>query len=107
MLGLVHVDKLEIPGRQHLLLIWKPHDVRRLPVASVEADDLALGSFWQREGVPQKTNSATARKHGALKVALFPVDRGPLEEEFRDSAKDDSDLDPIRDQPAFEQLISD
>ncbi len=27
--------------------------------------------------------------------------------EFRDSAKDDSDLDPIRDEPAFKQLISD
>jgi hypothetical protein len=27
--------------------------------------------------------------------------------EFRDSAKDDSDLDPIRHDPAFEQLISD
>ena len=27
--------------------------------------------------------------------------------EFCDSAKDDSDLDPIRDQPAFKQLISD
>jgi hypothetical protein len=27
--------------------------------------------------------------------------------EFRDSAKDDSDLDPICDEPAFKQLISD
>jgi hypothetical protein len=27
--------------------------------------------------------------------------------EFRDSAKDDSDLDPIRHEPAFNQLISD
>jgi hypothetical protein len=26
--------------------------------------------------------------------------------EFRDSAKDDPDLDPIRGEPAFEQLIS-
>jgi hypothetical protein len=26
--------------------------------------------------------------------------------EFRDSARDDTDLDPIRRQPAFEQLIS-
>lgn len=26
--------------------------------------------------------------------------------EFRDSAKDDSDLDPIRDEPAFKQLVS-
>jgi tetratricopeptide (TPR) repeat protein len=30
-----------------------------------------------------------------------------LSEEFRDSAKDDSDLDPIRDEPAFKQLIHD
>ena len=30
-----------------------------------------------------------------------------MSEEFRDSAKDDSDLDPIRDEPAFKQLISD
>jgi hypothetical protein len=29
-----------------------------------------------------------------------------MSEEFRDSAKDDSDLDPIRDEPAFKQLIS-
>jgi tetratricopeptide (TPR) repeat protein len=29
-----------------------------------------------------------------------------MAEEFRDSAKDDSDLDPIRGEPAFEQLIS-
>ena len=27
-------------------------------------------------------------------------------EEFRQSAKDDSDLDPIRDKPAFQQLIN-
>jgi hypothetical protein len=27
--------------------------------------------------------------------------------EFRDSAKDDTDLDPIRREPAFEQLIRD
>jgi hypothetical protein len=27
--------------------------------------------------------------------------------EFRDSAKDDSGLDPIRDEPAFKQLIID
>jgi hypothetical protein len=30
-----------------------------------------------------------------------------MSEEFRDSARDDSDLDPIRDDPAFEQLIRD
>ncbi|HYJ69894.1 MAG TPA: hypothetical protein VEX15_19750 [Nocardioidaceae bacterium] len=30
-----------------------------------------------------------------------------MSEEFRDSAKDDSDLDPIRDEPAFKQLVSD
>lgn len=30
-----------------------------------------------------------------------------MSEEFRGSAKDDSDLDPIRHEPAFEQLISD
>jgi hypothetical protein len=30
-----------------------------------------------------------------------------MSEEFRDSAKDDSDLDPIRDEPAFRQLIGD
>jgi hypothetical protein len=29
-----------------------------------------------------------------------------MSEEFRDSAKDDSDLDPIRGEPAFRQLIS-
>jgi len=29
-----------------------------------------------------------------------------MSEEFRDSAKDDSDLDPIRDEPAFKQLVS-
>jgi hypothetical protein len=29
-----------------------------------------------------------------------------LSEEFRDSAKDDSDLDPIRNEPAFMQLVS-
>jgi tetratricopeptide (TPR) repeat protein len=29
-----------------------------------------------------------------------------MSEEFRDNAKDDSDLDPIRDEPAFKQLIS-
>jgi len=29
-----------------------------------------------------------------------------MSEEFRDSAKDDSDLDPIRDDPGFNQLIS-
>jgi tetratricopeptide (TPR) repeat protein len=29
-----------------------------------------------------------------------------MSEEFRDSAKEDSDLDPIRDEPAFRQLIS-
>jgi hypothetical protein len=29
-----------------------------------------------------------------------------MSEEFRDSAKDDSDLDAIRDEPAFKQLIS-
>jgi hypothetical protein len=30
-----------------------------------------------------------------------------MSEEFRDSARDDSDLDPIRDEPAFKQLVSD
>jgi hypothetical protein len=30
-----------------------------------------------------------------------------MSEEFRDSAKHDSDLDPIRDEPAFKQLITD
>ena len=30
-----------------------------------------------------------------------------MSEEFRDSAKADSDLDPIRDEPAFKQLIGD
>jgi hypothetical protein len=30
-----------------------------------------------------------------------------MSEEFRDSAKDDSDLDPIRDERAFRQLIGD
>jgi hypothetical protein len=30
-----------------------------------------------------------------------------MSEEFRDSAKHDSDLDPIRDESAFKQLISD
>jgi hypothetical protein len=30
-----------------------------------------------------------------------------MSEEFRDSAKHDSDLDPIRDEPAFQQLIRD
>jgi hypothetical protein len=30
-----------------------------------------------------------------------------MSEEFRDSAKDDSDLDPIRDEPAFRRLIGD
>jgi len=30
-----------------------------------------------------------------------------MSQEFRDSAKDDSDLDPIRDEPAFKQLVSD
>jgi hypothetical protein len=30
-----------------------------------------------------------------------------MSEEFRDSAREDSDLDPIRDDPAFEQLIRD
>jgi hypothetical protein len=30
-----------------------------------------------------------------------------MSEEFRDSAKYDSDLDPIRDEPAFKLLISD
>jgi hypothetical protein len=30
-----------------------------------------------------------------------------MSEEFRDSAKRDSDLDPIRDEPAFQQLIRD
>ena len=30
-----------------------------------------------------------------------------LSAEFRDSAKDDSDLDAIRDEPAFKQLIHD
>jgi hypothetical protein len=30
-----------------------------------------------------------------------------MSEEFREFAKDDSDLDPIRDEPAFKQLISD
>jgi hypothetical protein len=29
-----------------------------------------------------------------------------VSEEFRASAKDDSDLDPIRAEPAFKQLIS-
>jgi hypothetical protein len=30
-----------------------------------------------------------------------------MSEEFRESAKDDSDLDPIRDEPTFQQLVSD
>jgi hypothetical protein len=30
-----------------------------------------------------------------------------MSEEFRDSAKGDSDLDPIRGEPEFKQLISD
>jgi hypothetical protein len=30
-----------------------------------------------------------------------------LSQEFRDSAKADPDLDPIRDEPAFKQMVSD
>ena len=30
-----------------------------------------------------------------------------MSEEFRGSARDDSDLDPIRDEPAFKELIGD
>ncbi len=30
-----------------------------------------------------------------------------ISEEFRQSAREDSDLDPIRDEPAFKQLIND
>jgi len=29
-----------------------------------------------------------------------------MSEQFRDSAKDDPDLDPIRDEPAVKQMIS-
>ena len=40
--------------------------------------------------------------------ALYHLRRAiEMSEEFRDSAKSDSDLDPIRDEPAFEQLIGD
>ena len=47
--------------------------------------------------------SLTGRTSDALDHLRQAIE---MSEEFRDSAKVDSDLDPIRDEPAFEQLIS-
>jgi hypothetical protein len=48
--------------------------------------------------------SLTGRTTDALGRLRRAID---MSEEFRGHAKRDSDLDPIRDQPAFRQLISD
>jgi hypothetical protein len=48
--------------------------------------------------------SLTGRTTDALEHLRHAID---MSEEFRGSAKDDSDLDPIRDEPAFKQLIGD
>jgi hypothetical protein len=48
--------------------------------------------------------SLSGRTSGALDHLRRAIE---MSEEFRDSAKDDSDLDPIRDEPAFKQLIRD
>ena len=48
--------------------------------------------------------SLTGRTTDALEDLRRAID---MSEEFRGHAKSDSDLDPIRDQPAFRQLISD
>ena len=45
---------------------------------------------------------------GRTSDALVHLQRAiEMSEEFRGSAKDDSDMDPIRNEPAFKQLISD
>lgn len=48
--------------------------------------------------------SLTGRTTDALDHLRHAID---MSEEFRGSAKDDSDLNPIRDEPAFKQLIGD
>ena len=47
--------------------------------------------------------SLSGRKTEALDHLRHAIE---MSEEFRDSAADDWDLDPIRDEPAFAQLIS-
>jgi hypothetical protein len=48
--------------------------------------------------------SLTGRTPDALEHLRRAID---MSAEFRDFARDDSDLDPIRDQPAFRQLVGD
>lgn len=48
--------------------------------------------------------SLCGRTSDALDHLRYAIE---MADEFRDSAKDDSDLDPIRDEPAFKQLVSD
>ena len=48
--------------------------------------------------------SLSGRRSDALDHLRHAIE---MSAEFRDSAKDDSDLDPIRDEPAFKQLIRD
>jgi hypothetical protein len=47
--------------------------------------------------------SLAGRTRGALDHLRHAIE---MSEEFRQTARDDSDLDPIRDEPAFNQLIS-
>ncbi len=47
--------------------------------------------------------SLSGRTAGALDHLRHAIG---MSDEFGDSARDDSDLDPIRDEPAFKQLIS-
>ena len=72
------------------------------------ADRLASWSKLLRSTPCCSTTSPAARVSpaGRLTRSITSGTRSSMSEEFRDSARDDSDLDPIRDEPAFKQLIS-
>jgi hypothetical protein len=53
--------------------------------------------------LPVRLDTSTERKPGALDDLRHAIE---MSEKFRDSAKDDSDLDATRDEPAFKHLVS-
>ena len=73
------------------------------------ADRWCLGRSQPAVPHAVASTSPAAKVNVAGRVEALDHLRHAIEmsEEFRQSARDDSDLDPIRDEPAFKQLIND
>src|SRR6266496_1080210 len=97
-------DEDDPTADQELFLVLRGHavfelDADRLGVLVAAAPQYPMLSYNLAccESLSGRTSDALDHLRHAIEMSA----------EFRDSAKNDSDLDPIRDEPAFTQLISD